>query len=158
MDQAEIRAFRERFRRLRRMVSGELEERICKLDITVAQCDVLLAMENRDTSTIVELADVLGLDKSTISRTVDALVERGYMSRETDPDDRRYNRLALTESGRSHCDAINELGDKWTAVILSHLEPDQRRIAVKGFNLIVDLLQTEEDPNKEECCETGGDQ
>ena len=48
------------------------------------------------------LADViaaLGLSKQAAGALVDALVVRGYLSREVDPADRRRLQIALTERG-----------------------------------------------------------
>src|SRR5206468_6448208 len=46
-----------------------------------------------------ELADALFSDPSTLSRQVAPLVERGYVDRQPDPDDRRASRLALSAHG-----------------------------------------------------------
>ena len=47
-----------------------------------------------------ELAERLGLEKSTVSRLAAALEERGWLGRERDAVNRRYLRLALTPEGR----------------------------------------------------------
>ena len=46
------------------------------------------------------LATAFGLDPSTITRQVQALVELGLAERTTDPTDRRASILDLTETGR----------------------------------------------------------
>lgn len=48
-----------------------------------------------------ELADLLQLDASTMSRHVRNLEQAGYVSRDGDPADRRAARLSITEAGRS---------------------------------------------------------
>ncbi len=48
-----------------------------------------------------ELADLLQLDASTMSRHVRNLEQAGYVSRDEDPADRRAARLSITEAGRS---------------------------------------------------------
>jgi DNA-binding MarR family transcriptional regulator len=48
-----------------------------------------------------ELAARCGLDASTISRAVTALVTRGLVQRTTDPTDGRASVLTLTEAGRA---------------------------------------------------------
>jgi DNA-binding MarR family transcriptional regulator len=42
----------------------------------------------------------LGVSKQAVSQVVDTLVSRGYVTRGTDPDDRRRINLELTERGR----------------------------------------------------------
>ena len=48
-----------------------------------------------------ELARLLGLEKSTVSRLVAGLVDRGWVSRERNPDNRRLYRLQLTHDGQA---------------------------------------------------------
>lgn len=48
-----------------------------------------------------DLAERLRLDKSTVSRLVDGLVRKGYVTRERDPANRRLYRLLLTPDGRA---------------------------------------------------------
>ncbi len=46
-----------------------------------------------------ELADSCYMDATTLSRTLDRLVERGLVSRSTDGSNRRANLIALTDTG-----------------------------------------------------------
>lgn len=46
-----------------------------------------------------DLADILGLDKSTMSRTINNLMNDGLVIRELDAKDRRFVRIELTEGG-----------------------------------------------------------
>src|SRR5436190_22926822 len=48
-----------------------------------------------------DLASVLGLDLSTISRQVRALEDLELVRRTTDPDDRRASRLEPTDAGKT---------------------------------------------------------
>jgi long-chain acyl-CoA synthetase len=46
------------------------------------------------------LAERLAVAKPTVTAVVDGLVERGYLSRSADADDRRATRITLTSAGR----------------------------------------------------------
>ena len=48
-----------------------------------------------------ELIKQIGVSKQVASQIVDALVLRGYLKREEDPEDRRKSNLTLTERGRA---------------------------------------------------------
>lgn len=52
-----------------------------------------------------DLAQQEGLDQSTLSRRIGSLAERGYVSREADPDDRRAQLLRVTDAGLDAHDA-----------------------------------------------------
>ncbi len=47
-----------------------------------------------------DVADILNVDKSTISRKTRRLAEKGFIKREEDPNDRRTSRLFATERRR----------------------------------------------------------
>jgi len=47
-----------------------------------------------------QLADLLAVAKPTITAVVDGLVDRGYLKRTADCDDRRAIKITLTASGR----------------------------------------------------------
>lgn len=149
MGTKEIRAFRDRARRFRRALGGHLEGNCCGLDVTLAQCDIILEIGGART-TIVELARLLHLDTSTLSRTVDALVEGGLIARAPDPSDRRYNSLTLTEKGRRRYDELNAMGDENARRLLARMEPEKRALAVEGFCLMADAIEQDSCPKEGE--------
>jgi DNA-binding MarR family transcriptional regulator len=59
-----------------------------------------------------ELARLLGLEKSTVSRLVAGLVDRGWVSRERNPENRRLYRLQLTHDGQA---AARQIGKELQA-------------------------------------------
>jgi DNA-binding MarR family transcriptional regulator len=73
--------------------------RICYYDVSVTQCHALSVVAARGPLNLNRLAAELYLDKSTASRVVDALVEKRYVERSPDPDDRRAVKLHATEQG-----------------------------------------------------------
>ena len=75
--------------------------RICAHDVSVSQCYALQAIARRETPGLNELAASQMLDKSTASRLVDGLEEKGYVRRASDPDDGRAVRLEVTARGRT---------------------------------------------------------
>lgn len=69
-----------------------------RLGLTVQQIELLCLLSERRPS-FGELAGLLGCDKTNVTGMVDRLARRGFVARETDPDDRRITRAALTEQG-----------------------------------------------------------
>ncbi|HEY1919203.1 MAG TPA: MarR family transcriptional regulator [Streptosporangiaceae bacterium] len=68
-------------------------------DLSLTQLRVLAILRDRRV-TMSELADYLGLDKSTISTLVDRAAKRDLLQRTPNPLDRRSVAVALTEAGR----------------------------------------------------------
>ena len=60
----------------------------------------VLAMVDEGGERASHLAERLAVAKPTVTAVVDGLVERGYLSRSADADDRRATRITLTPAGR----------------------------------------------------------
>lgn len=67
--------------------------------VTFAQCHAIVEIGRVGTISLNDLADMLGLDKSTMSRTINNLVNNDLVLREIDPEDRRFVKIGLTEKG-----------------------------------------------------------
>ncbi len=80
-----------------------------------------------------ELGQLLGLEKSTVSRLAAGLERRGWIARERTPSNRRFNQLRLTEEGRA---VAERLGGELRArheQLLGALTPAERDALVVGL-------------------------
>lgn len=75
-------------------------DRICCYDVSVTQCYALEALVRRGPLRLQALAEELFLDKSTASRVVETLVQKEYVRRVDDPEDRRAVRIDATTAGQ----------------------------------------------------------
>lgn len=57
---------------------------------------------------VTELAEKTGVTPGAVTQFVDALVEKGLVSREGDPDDRRVVRLKLSETARGRYEKLRK--------------------------------------------------
>ena len=80
-----IRDFRTNLRVLEREVELSMTSEAGCCGVTFAQCHLLLEVERRGQTSVTELAGALELDKSTLSRTVDAACRAGLIDRTMDP-------------------------------------------------------------------------
>ena len=69
--------------------------------LTVAQFEVLSTLATADCANQQELAVRLRVTKGNLVGLIDRLAERGWVERVPDPDDRRVNRVQITETGRT---------------------------------------------------------
>lgn len=119
--------FHEALSELIRVYQFRDRKRICCHDISVTQCYALEALVRRGALTLNELATELYLDKSTASRVLDALERKEYLVRETDPEDRRAIRVALTPRGRElHARIEADLLEEHKR-LLGDLDPEVRQ-------------------------------
>ena len=72
----------------------------CCCGISETQCFVLVEIGRKPNISVKELAEILRLDKSGISRTVEELVRKKYVERKPSEEDRRYVVLNLTPDGK----------------------------------------------------------
>jgi len=100
MEKQRIRSFRKVLRLFERLTANQIKQDSCCQGVTLAQCHTILEIEDPGQATTVELSKRLGLDKSTLSRTIDGLVNVGLVERVAHPSDRRFNMLSLTTGGQ----------------------------------------------------------
>ncbi len=67
---------------------------------------LLTVLYRNDSLGMSELVTRLALDKSTVTRQIDALVRVDLVERHPDPADARARRVALTANGRRRVDAV----------------------------------------------------
>jgi MarR family transcriptional regulator, 2-MHQ and catechol-resistance regulon repressor len=102
-------------------------DRICCHDISITQCHGLEGLVHHGPLMLNQLADYLRLDKSTTSRAVDSLEEKGYVTRLVHPDDSRALALKATPAGiRLHQRIMDEILEEEEDV-LSDLSTEVRR-------------------------------
>jgi DNA-binding MarR family transcriptional regulator len=132
----DVRRLRAAIRVLERELALDLRAQTACCGVTTAQCHLLLELERRGPSTGGELAQALGLDKSTLSRTLDGLVEGGLAAREPHPEDGRAQRVTLTAAGESAVARIDGACDADYRELLALVEPDRRQGMVEAAELL----------------------
>ncbi len=131
-----------------------LEGETACCSVTVAQCHLLMELERMTSSSLQDLADSLCLDKSTLSRTIDALVSEGLVERAIDGANRRKVSLSLTSKGGKKCLQINELCDREYANILRHIPKERHLDVMESLSLLATAMQKERSKGARECCDT----
>ncbi|MBL8066349.1 MAG: MarR family transcriptional regulator [Chthonomonadaceae bacterium] len=103
--------------------------------------DVLVTLEyaNGHALRMCELADVVLLSRSGLTRLVDKLEEQGYVRRETCQDDRRGYLCVLTESGRAAREKSWPLVSSLIQELFGSLMNDEE---VSGMHKICDRIVT----------------
>jgi len=72
-----------------------------------------------------DLPSDLGVTKQAVSQVIDTLVNRGYLTRSPDPDDRRRITLELTERGQQVLDAIMRGVEAVDVQLQERVSPEQ---------------------------------
>jgi DNA-binding MarR family transcriptional regulator len=79
-----------------------------------------------------------GLSLPTLSRAIEALVQRGYVRRNEDAEDRRVKRLRLTAKGQGTIDRLIEIRVSEFEAVLETLTADERERLARALEPILE--------------------
>jgi DNA-binding MarR family transcriptional regulator len=91
--------------------------------------------------TMGDLSRILGVPFSTATRTVDWLVENGYVQRLANPEDRRVVLVELTETGKELNRVMNKLLMESAAQVLHNFSLEERKELGRLLGKLVDNLE-----------------
>jgi DNA-binding MarR family transcriptional regulator len=129
MEINKIQELRMKLRIIERQAGDIFEGRNDCCGVTTAQCHTILEIGARGEVSLVELAEALELDASTMSRTIQGLVLVGLVDRKSSEDDRRYVKISLTTQGKKVYDEIEDRYNAFFDKVVALL-PEGRRDAV----------------------------
>ena len=89
-----------------------------------AYMGVLLILWSGDGMRSVDLARKVGLEPSTMTGLVDRMERDGLLKRRADPDDRRAQRIYLTDLGREVEQPVNGVVDTAVEQVLGDIAPE----------------------------------
>lgn len=87
-----------RVRMLNRMITAIYDDALAGVGLKASQFNLLVAAVNRKEIRPAELAKLLEMDESTLSRNVERMCAKGWLRLEPD-DDRRSHLIKVTEKG-----------------------------------------------------------
>jgi DNA-binding MarR family transcriptional regulator len=96
------------------------------LHLSLSEVFALAELADAGTLSQQDLADRLGLEKSTVSRLATSLERREWLSRERDPANRRVYRLRLTTRGRQVAKRVGGHFRAYHATLLQALTPAEQ--------------------------------
>lgn len=112
--------------------------------ITLAQCHAIVEIGRAEQITLNDLSNLLGLDKSTMSRTVNKLVEDGLVSRESNSEDRRFLSIKLTDKGRKIYEDIEKNMESYYEKILEWVPEDKRKQVLESLEILNNAVESKE--------------
>jgi len=137
---------RESIRKIERKLGVLEENELPCCGITMAQCHALVEIGRAKSISLNELAQLLNLENSTMSRTVNNLVNSGFIKRDIDPRDRRYVTISLAESGVSLFDGIEEGMNQYFTKLHDLIPESKREQVIESLEILLEAIQ------EKECC------
>jgi DNA-binding MarR family transcriptional regulator len=140
MNEANSKQFREMIRFLERKLGGLDEYQKTCCEVTMAQCHAVVEIGRKQLITLIELAEILKLDNSTMSRTVNNLVNKDLVMRETNREDRRYITISLTQKGQKVFKSIEEDMDAYYEKLFKDIPENKRVQLIESLQNLIDAL------------------
>ena len=154
----------EKFRKILRQIQRELAA-LSKDDaqccgISLAQCHAMIELGISGRTSISTLANAIGLDKSTLSRTIDSLVQQDLVLRNINNEDRRFMAVELSARGETFYKSLN---DRYNMIFHEAMEdiPGEKQAQLLDdlelFLKILNKVRQKELLNQIDCCDSSID-
>lgn len=131
---------RECIRQLNRKIGGLEDSQLSCCNITMAQCHALVEIGRSKCISLVDLSKMLGLDNSTMSRTVNYLVKAELVNRDIDDNNRRYVTISLTEDGQKIFDSIETSMNLHYKRVLQKIPSEKQTEVLENIQILLDAF------------------
>ena len=119
---------------------GFMEQTLAATDYPPSAVHTILEIGTSGPMTSGQLAELLHLEKSSVSRMVRKLIECGELKETSDADDARIKPLSLTPKGRRTLAALHEFGRRQVSSALARLPEAERRLVRQGLTIYARAL------------------
>jgi DNA-binding MarR family transcriptional regulator len=128
---------------------GFMEQTLAATDYPPSAVHTILEIGARGPLTSGQLAEILHLEKSSVSRMVRKLVACGELKEASDAADARIKPLSLTPKGRRTLAALHDFGRRQVSGALAQLSEAERKIVREGLVIYAGALKASRDAEAE---------
>jgi DNA-binding MarR family transcriptional regulator len=128
---------------------GFMEQTLAATDYPPSAVHTILEIGARGPMTSVQLAEILHLEKSSVSRMVRKLIECGELKETSDAADARIKPLSLTPKGQRTQAALHEFGRRQVSGALARLTETEQKIVREGLVIYAKGLKASRDAEAE---------
>jgi DNA-binding MarR family transcriptional regulator len=102
-------------------------EALAPYGIDARELGILLVIASHEPGSQHQAAQRLGIDRTSMVARIDALEDKGLLSRHPHAEDRRRNVVELTSAGRETVRRATDASERAEAVMLASLTPEEGR-------------------------------
>jgi DNA-binding MarR family transcriptional regulator len=135
-----IEQFRSKLRQIERAVWLQTKSEALCCGVTMAQCHAILEIGAAGELNLKDLAIRLGLDTSTLSRTVESLVQDGLAERTPSTADRRATVIRLNAKGLAARKRINSTWNRICQDMFQGIPREKHAQLIESLSIIAELL------------------
>jgi putative acetyltransferase len=120
---------------------GFLQDAYPEAGVSHSEAHALLDIADKGSVAQAELSQLLHLDKSTTSRIVARLVDKGWVRAQRDPADARKSAVTLTAAGKKRVGIIHGPANSRVQAALGTLSEEERAAVLHGMTLYARALR-----------------
>ena len=106
------------------------------LEINKTQEAILMSIKDHQNKSMNEISKFVGLEKSSYTRSVDILVNKGFLEKETNTLDKRKIHLRLTDKGKNATISIDKIMDIYLDRLCQDFESDEKEEFIKALEIV----------------------
>lgn len=108
-----------------------------KFGVTIAEWRVMLTLASEPGVSAAEITNSWAMEKMSVNRAIQRLIDNGNVSRSRDPEDGRSYRLSLTAKGRKLYARIAPAANKRYTEIISSVSAEELDIVVAALQKMI---------------------
>lgn len=144
-----VKQFREQTRQLECHLGNINSADCCCCNVNKTQCFLIVEIGRKPGISVKELAEILRIDKSGVSRFVEDLVQKEFVERNPSTEDRRFVTLHLLPKGQERFEKIEyDMYYKFQEV-LEQIPENKREQVVESLRLYNEACLVVEDNNND---------
>jgi DNA-binding MarR family transcriptional regulator/GNAT superfamily N-acetyltransferase len=120
---------------------GFMNQNLATTDYPPSAVHSMLEVDAHGSMTAAQLVQILGLEKSSVSRMLAKLVKAGELEETPSAEDARTKLLSLTGKGRETVRSINTFADEQVAAALGKLDPFTQDAVSQGLSSYASALK-----------------
>lgn len=110
--------------------------------LSVPQFRVLAFLNRHPGASLSEVSEHLGVTRATASAMTERLVQRNWVDRTADPQERRQIMLTLTETGRTNLEQMRDSTRYRIAELLNQLSTEELADVASGLSILSQVFRS----------------
>ncbi|PXV87776.1 DNA-binding MarR family transcriptional regulator [Lachnotalea glycerini] len=109
-----------------------------KIGLNYWECIFLVNLYDNEGMNQEKLASILLIDKSIATKNINSLVNKGFIIRKINEQDKRAKNLYLTDKGKDYKEQIYSLIEKWIDYISDGIDKDTQDFVINKLHIMAE--------------------
>ncbi|MFD1956075.1 MarR family winged helix-turn-helix transcriptional regulator [Paenibacillus thailandensis] len=122
---------------------GLLNKSCCSVganEISLVQSHILYEIDRQHNPSVQQIADILGMDITTLSRQIQTLAKKKLVRKSPLPEDKRVYILSLTTEGKFVAGSIDHMLNDYLEKVFSLMNDFERDTVLRSLKLLNDSI------------------